>query len=130
MSTTSRQIVLAVGLAGLLVEAVVSHPSLAQEKIALFKVVTPQDEIVIGLTKDELARMPGKDSGAVQKVLNDSGEMNVWQYAVRRGVSGEFEQAPLKKIGLSASDDIHVEPYKTQLRVVPITEVNMLEAAR
>ena len=127
MSTTSRQIVLGLGLAGLLVEAIVSHPALAVDKVKLFKVVTPKDEIVIGLTKDELEQLPGKNATSVAKGLNDRGKMRVWQYAVRRGISGDFEQAPVKQIGLLASADVRVEPYATQLRVVPITEEKMTE---
>lgn len=128
MSTTSRQIVLGLGLAGLLVEAIVSHPAMAVDKVALFKVVTPKDEIVIGLTKDELARLPGKEASHVAMALTDSGKMRVWQYGVRRGVSGEFEQAPVKQIALVSDGSIRVEPYKTQMRVVPITEEKMADA--
>lgn len=128
MSTTSRQIVLGLGLAGLLVEAIVSHPAMAVDKVALFKVVTPKDEIVIGLTKDELARLPGKDAANVAKALNDTGKMRVWQYGVRRGISGEFEQAPVKQIALVSDTTIRVETYKTQMRVVPITEEKMAYA--
>lgn len=130
MSRTSTHIVLGLGLAGLIVEAIVSHPALAVDKVVLFKVVTPQDEIVIGLAKDELAQMPGKNAGGVTRVLSDNGSIQVWQYGVRRGVSGEAEQAPVKKIGLTASTDVHVEPYKTQLRVVPITEERMADVTR
>ena len=63
-------------------------------------------------------------------MLNDNGALDVWQYGVRRGVSGEPEQAPQKKIELTAGADIHVEPYKTALRVVPITEEKMADAVR
>lgn len=130
MSRTSTNIVLGLGLAGLIIEAIVSHPALAVDKVVLFKVVTPQNEIVIGLTQDELAQMPGKDASAVTKVLKDSGSMDVWQYGVRRKASGESEQAPMKKIGLTATPDIHVEPFKTEMRVVPITEERMADVTR
>lgn len=128
MSTTSRQIVLGLGLAGLLVEAIVSHPAFAVDKVKLFKVVTPDNEIVIGLTKTELEQLPGKNAPSVAKVLNERGKMRVWQYGVRRSISGEFEQAPLKQVALLASAETKVEPYATQLRVVPITEEKMTEA--
>ena len=129
MTTTSRQIVLGVGLAGLMIEAIVSHPALAVDKVKLFKVTTPKEEIVIGLTKDELDRLPGKNADGVTKILSDNGSMRVWQYAVRRGVSGEPEQAPVKSFFLTANTAVQIEPYKPQMRVVPITEERMAEAA-
>jgi hypothetical protein len=124
----STHIVLGLGLAGLIVEAIVSHPALAVDKVKLFKVTMAQDEIVIGLTKDELAQLPGKDASGVTKVLGDRGSMQVWQYGVRRGVSGEQEQAPVKKFVLTSNIAVRIEPYKTQLKVVPITEEKMAQA--
>ncbi len=127
MSVTSRQFVLGLGLAGLIVEAIVSHPALAVDKVKLFKVTTPKDQIVIGLTKDEVDRLPGKNADGVTKVLNDKGSMRVWQYAVRRGVSGEPEQAPVKNFFLTANTAVQIEPYKTEMRIVPIAEERMAE---
>jgi len=128
MSTRSRQTVLALGLAGLLVEAVVSHPAFAVGKVTLFKVVTPQNQIVIGLTKAELAQMEGKTPDAVEKALRSSGSLDVWQYGVRRGISGVPEQAPVRKIAISANADTHIESYTTPLKVVSIADEIMTEA--
>lgn len=128
MSTRSRQTVLALGLAGLLVEAVVSHPAFAVGKVTLFKVVSPQNEIVIGLTKAELAQMPGKTPDAVEQALRSAGALQIWQYGVRRGVSGVMEQAPVRKIELSAQPDTHIEPYLSPLKVVSIADEIMTEA--
>ncbi|MFX8191800.1 hypothetical protein ABTL14_19895, partial [Acinetobacter baumannii] len=75
MSTRSRQTVLALGLAGLLVDAVSSHPAFATNKVTLFKVVSPQTEIVIGLTKAELAQMNGRTPDAVEKALRGAGAL-------------------------------------------------------
>ena len=127
MTRTSTHIVLGLGLAGLIVEAIVSHPALAVDKVKLFKVTTPKDEIVIGLTKGEVDLLPGKNADGVTKILNDKGSMRVWQYAVRRGVSGEPEQAPVKNFFLTANTAVQIEPYKTQMRIVPITEERMAE---
>jgi len=128
MSTRSRQTVLALGLAGLLVEAVVSHPAFAVGRVTLFKVVSPQNEIVIGLTKAELAQMPGKTPDAVEKALRSAGALQVWQYGVRRGVSGVMEQAPVRKIEIAAQSDIHIEPYLSQLKVVSVADEILTEA--
>lgn len=132
MSTKSRQTVLAIGLAGLLIEAIASHPTFAVSRVTLFKVVTPQNEIVIGLTQAELALLDDKaaDAGAVTKALTTAGELRVWQYASRRGVSGVFEEAPVRKIALAAAPDVRIEPYATQLKIVPVSHETMIDAAR
>lgn len=122
MSTTSRQIVLAVGLVGLLADAVASHPVFAVSKVTLFKVVTADTEVVIGLTRKELDRMEGKTPDAVTKALNSNGKLDVWQYGVRRGGSGELEQTPLRKIVVAANRDVRVESYPTPLKVLPVTD--------
>lgn len=128
MSTTSRHAVLGLGLAGLLIDAVISHPALAVNKVTLFRVTTPKQEIVIGLTAKELKQLTGRDAVAVEKALHDSGALNAWQYSVRRGVSGELEQAPVRHVKLASNDDVHVEAYSTKLKVVPITAASLDQA--
>lgn len=130
MSTRSRQTVLALGLAGLLIDAVVSHPAFAVSKVTLFKVVTPQKEIVIGLTKAELAQMEGQTPDAVERALRNAGMLEVWQYGIRRGISGVPEQAPVRKIALAADPATHIEPYTSPLKVVSIADEIMTEAIR
>ncbi len=128
MISTSSHIVLGIGLAGLIVEAIASHPALAVDKVKLFKVTTPKTEIVIGLTKDEFDELPGKNAAGMTKILTDKGFIKVWQYQERRGVSGEPEQAPVKKFFLTANTAVEIEPFKTKMRVVPITEERMVQA--
>ncbi|WP_424629427.1 hypothetical protein [Bradyrhizobium sp. SYSU BS000235] len=121
MSTTSRHVVLGLGLAGLLIDAVISHPAFAVNRVTLFKVTTPKQEIVIGLTAKELKQLTGKDAGSVEKALHEKGALDAWQYSTRRGASGEMEQAPVRHIKLASSDDTHVEAFSTKLKVVPIS---------
>ena len=92
----------------------------AQEaKIDLFKVVTTKDEIIIGLSADELKALGGSDASAVAHALAQKGDMAVWQYNVHRGANGEFQQAPTAKIGLIANSSLRVEPYTTPYAIVP-----------
>lgn len=128
MSTTSRQTVLALGLAGLLIEAIASHPAFAVSKVTLFKVVSPQNEIIIGLSKAELAQLDGRTADAVTKALNTAGTLQVWQYAARRGAHGELEEAPVRKIAVTADPATHIEPYTTQRKVVAISDDGMIRA--
>jgi hypothetical protein len=53
-----------------------------EKKINLFKVVTVKDEIVIGLSADELKAAGGTDAGAVAHALAQKGDMTMWQYNV------------------------------------------------
>ena len=92
----------------------------SQDKMltTLFKVITVKDEIVIGLNADELDRLGGRDAGAVALALAANGEMTVWQYGVRRGPTGDLQQAPIQKIGLLANNSLRVEPYTTPYTIV------------
>jgi hypothetical protein len=77
-----------------LMESMMAKPALADDKVSLFKVITARDEIVIGLSVDELAQMDG-NAGGVAKALVAKGSLSVWQYAVRKAATGDLEQAPL-----------------------------------
>jgi hypothetical protein len=121
MSQTSNRFVLGFGLAVLVLEFFLSQQSaLATDKISLFKVITTKDEIVIGLTDDELSKIDGRNAGGVAKMLAAKGAMTVWQYAVRKAETGALEQAPLRKIGLMANASLRVEPYTSPLKIVPV----------
>jgi hypothetical protein len=88
-------------------------------KTDLFKVITVKDEIVIGLSSDELKALGGTDASAVAHALAQKGDMAVWQYNVHRGPNGELQQAPTAKIGLIANSSLRVEPYTTPYAIVP-----------
>ena len=94
--------------------------SQAQEsKVSLFKIVTVKDEIVIGLSDDEMKALGGTDASAVAHALAQKGDMSVWQYNVHRGPNGDMQQAPTAKIGLLANASLRVEPYTTPYAIVP-----------
>ena len=118
----SRRLLLGLGLAGLIMESAVSLPAFAADKVSLFKVITSKDEVVIGLSEDELAQVDGRNAGGIAKMLVARGSMSVWQYTVHKSASGDLEQAPLHRIGLIAADALRVEPYATPLKVLPIDE--------
>lgn len=89
-----------------------------QAMTSLFKIITAKDEIVIGLSAEELGTMGGSDAGAVAKTLVSKGSMTAWQYAVRKAANGDLEQAPKAKVGLIANESLRVEPYATPLKVI------------
>ena len=118
----SKRLLLCLGAASLIMESVVIQPALAADKVSLFKVITQKDEIVIGLSDDELAQVDGKNAGGIAKMLVAKGSMSVWQYAVHKSASGDLEQAPLHKVGLIATESLRVEPYASPLKVLPVDE--------
>jgi hypothetical protein len=122
MSQASHTGVLGFGLVGLILETIVSHPAFATDKISLFKVVTTKDEIVIGMTDDELAKFEGKNAGGIAKALKAEGTLSVWRYTMRKAGVGDLEQAPAGKIGLMANEALRIEPYTSPVKVVPIVD--------
>lgn len=122
MPQFSKRLLLGLAAAGLIMESVLSVPAFAADKVSLFKVITAKDEIVIGLSDDDLAQVDGKNASGIAKMLVAKGSISVWQYAVHKSSSGDLEQAPLHKIGLLATDSLRVEPYPTPLKVLPIDE--------
>lgn len=87
--------------------------------VAMFKIITVKDEILVGLSADELDRIGGRDAGAVARALAERRELTVWRYAVRKHAEGDLEQAPLARVGLLANESLRVEPYASPLRIVP-----------
>ncbi len=122
MPKMSLRLLSAIGLVGLTMQGVAMQPAIAADKVSLFKVITSKDEIVIGLTDDELSQVEGKDAGGIARMLVAKGSMSVWQYAVHKTSAGELEEAPLHKIGLISSESLRVEPYASPLKIVPIDE--------
>jgi hypothetical protein len=120
MSMSRRSIAcLGLGAAALLAAPRAHAQSAKESGVKLFKVITVKDEIVIGLSAEELSQIGGQDAGAVARSLADRREMSVWRYAVRKDAKGELEQAPLAKVGLLANASLRVEPYSTPLKIVP-----------
>jgi hypothetical protein len=92
----------------------------AQEsKMNLFKIVTVKDDIIIGLSPEELQALGGNDASAVAHALAQKGDLTVWQYNVHRGQNGELQQAPTAKVGLLANASLRVEPFTTPYQVIP-----------
>jgi hypothetical protein len=118
----SKRLLLSLGAAAFIMESLVIQPASAADKVSLFKIITVKDEIVIGIPDDELGQIDGKDAGGIARMLVAKGSMSAWQYAVHKSATGDLEQAPLRKIGLIASESLRVEPYASPLKVLPVDE--------
>ena len=84
MSQTFPRPPLGIGLAGLIMASIAVQPAFTAGKVSLFKVITSKDEVVIGLTDEELSQLEGKNAGGIAKMLVAKGSMSVWQYAVHK----------------------------------------------
>jgi hypothetical protein len=115
----SRRNIATCGALTALLFATAPAASAQGSKIDLFKVVTVKDEIIIGLSADELKALGGTDASAVAHAQAQKGDMMVWQYNVHRGPNGDLQQAPTAKIGLLANSSLRVEPYTTPYAIVP-----------
>ena len=89
--------------------------ALADDKVSLFKVITAKDEIVIGLTGDELKQMDG-NAGGVAKALVTKGSLSVWKYAVRKAPTGDLEQAPHRAAQHAEGEDPLAAPGVAEMR--------------
>ena len=91
----------------------------AEDQMKLFKLVGPKDEVVVGLTADELRGFgSAPDLDNLAQHLATAGEMSVWQYAVRKGQDGNLQQAPLKRVAVFKNDTMRIEPYATPLPII------------
>lgn len=94
-------------------------PAMAKDEMKLFKIVGAKDEVVIGLTAAEAAKLgAGPDLDNLAQHLAANGQMTVWRYAVRKDQKGELQQAPLSRIAIFKHDTPRIEPYTTPLPVI------------
>ena len=111
LAVPARRLVLLGALSTAFAGAAVAQT--AAPAVRLFKVVSPRDEIVVGLTEQELAALQGTSPAeALAKKIAADGQMTVWQYAVSRGDGGRLVMAPLAKVGLMAAGIVRIEPYQ------------------
>jgi hypothetical protein len=98
-----------------LIAVFVTQPALGE---TLFKIVTVNDEVVVGLNDAELAELGG-DAGGIPKAIASKGSLSVWQYGQKHAAGGEREMAPVAKIGMLANNSLRVEPFKQPFKVLP-----------
>ena len=99
MPQISKRLLLGLAAACLIMESVLIMPASAADSVSLFKVITAKDEILIGLSGDELAQVEGKDAGGIAKMLVAKGSMSVWQYAVHKSAAGDLNRRRCARSG-------------------------------
>jgi len=118
MNTFHRRAV--VGFA-LLSSAVVALPALAQAPapVLLFKVVSPRDDIVVGIEAAQLGAGTAPPVQRLGTLLAEKGQLTLWQYASQKDAGGALVQAPLRQIVVFKNELLRIEPYATPLAIKP-----------
>jgi hypothetical protein len=91
----------------------------ASAPVLLFKVVSPRDDVVVGI---EAAQLGAGATPAVQRLaamLAEKGQLTLWQYASQKDASGALVQAPLRQIVVFKNELLRIEPYSTPLAIKP-----------
>lgn len=91
-------------------------PAQGVATVKLFKIVSPRDDIVVGVDAEQL----GGGAPDVQRLaaaLADKGQLTLWQYASHKDVNGALVQAPLRQVAIFKSELLRIEPYSSPLPV-------------
>ena len=88
------------------------------QTMKLFKVVSPKDEVVVGVDAAQLgASGAGPEVQRFAAMLADKGQLTLWQYASHKEADGALVQAPLRQIVVLKNDLLRIEPYSSPLPV-------------
>jgi len=109
------------GLAALallpLAAAVLPARAQAPAPVQLFKLVSPKDEIVVGVEAAQLGAGSGPGVQRLAELLAAKGQLTLWQYASQKDAGGALVQAPLRQVAVFKNDLLRIEPYTTPLAV-------------
>jgi hypothetical protein len=87
--------------------------------VLLFKVVSPRDDVVVGIESAQLGTGTTPPVQRLAAMLADKGQLTLWQYASQHGEGGALVQAPLRQIVVFKNDLLRIEPYTTPLAIKP-----------
>ena len=89
----------------------------APAPIQLFKLVSPKDEIIVGVEAAQLGAGSGPGVQRLAELLAAKGQLTLWQYASQKDAGGALIQAPLRQVAVFKSELLRIEPYTTPLAV-------------
>ena len=87
--------------------------------VKLFKIVSPRDDVVVGVDLEQLGKGSEPAVQRLPALLADKGQVTLWQYASAKEADGALVQAPLRQIAVFKSDLLRIEPYSTPLPIKP-----------
>lgn len=91
----------------------------ATASVLLFKVVSPRDDIVVGIEAAQLGAGAALPVQRLAAMLAEKGQLTLWQYASLKDASGALVQAPLRQIVIFRNELLRIEPYTTPLAIKP-----------
>lgn len=91
----------------------------ASAPVLLFKVVSPRDDIVVGIEPAQLAAGATPPVQRLAAMLAEKGQLTLWQYASQKDAGGALVQAPLRQVVVFKNELLRIEPYGTPLPVKP-----------
>jgi hypothetical protein len=92
----------------------------APAPVQLFKVVSPRDEVIVGVDAVQLGAGTGPAVERLAAQLAAKGQLTLWQYASHKDAGGALVQAPLKQIVVFRNELLRIEPYATPLPIQPM----------
>jgi hypothetical protein len=114
----SRRRALAIAAGVVMSPIAVSSRVQAAGGMSLFKVVTPKDEIFIGLTAEDIEKLgAGAPVELLAKKVAAEGQMTLWQYGVKRDEKGQMIFGSIGKVSIFAAGVVRIEPYKPAYEV-------------
>ncbi|MBM3526221.1 MAG: hypothetical protein FJX57_24995 [Alphaproteobacteria bacterium] len=101
--------------------AAIALPAAAQtaSEIALFKIVSAKDEIVIGLSRADLGATGAQAVDQIAARIAQAGRLAVWQYAPRRDAQGNSRMTPTQRVVIFASGIVRIEPVTVDGPIQP-----------
>ncbi|WP_390347902.1 hypothetical protein ACFJIS_10355 [Variovorax boronicumulans] len=91
----------------------------APAPVLLFKVVSPRDDIVVGIEAAQLGTGTAPPVQRLAAMLAEKGQLTLWQYASHKDASGALVQAPLRQVVVFRNELLRIEPYATPLAIRP-----------
>lgn len=85
--------------------------------IRLFKVISPRDEVVVGVETAQLGAGSQPEVQRFAALLAEKSPVTVWQYASHKEADGALVQAPLRQVALFKNETLRIEPYATPLPI-------------
>jgi hypothetical protein len=89
----------------------------APAPVQLFKLVSPKDEIIVGVEAVQLGTGAGPGVQRFAELLAAKGQLTLWQYASQKDAGGALVQAPLRQVAVFKNELLRIEPYTTPLAV-------------
>ena len=87
--------------------------------VKLFKIVSPRDDIVVGVDVEQLGKGSEPAVQRLAALLAEKGQVTLWQYASAKQADGALVQAPLRQVVVFKSELLRIEPYSTPLAIQP-----------